>query len=75
MGLLRQLRDSEVGYYMGNHILICPIERSLNILTGIYEVYADELSITFNAKKRIFIVIKGRKCVEANANMYMCECR
>ncbi len=68
-GLLRQLKDSGVGCYMGNHfvaaianandiILICPTKTSLDILTGICEVYADEFSITFNAKGNIFLKFK-----------------
>ncbi len=36
------------------------------------EVYADEFISTFNAKKSIFLVFKGRKCVEANASICMC---
>ncbi len=61
-GLLRQLKDSGVGCYIGNHFvgaiayvddinLICPTKKSLDILTGICELYAYEFSITFNAKK------------------------
>ncbi len=80
--LLRQLKDSGVGCYMGNHfvgaiayaddiIFICPTKRLLDILTGICEVYAYEFSITFNAKKSIFLVFKGRECVEANATICM----
>ncbi len=57
-GLLRQLKDSVVGCYMDNHfvgaiaytediILICPTKKSLEILTGISEVYYFEFSITF----------------------------
>ncbi len=38
----------------------------------IYEVYADEFSVLFNAKTSIFHVFKGRECVEANASMCTC---
>ncbi len=70
---------------MGNHfmgaiahandiILICTTKKkSLNILTAICEVYADEFSITSNARKSIFLVFKGGECVEANSSMYVCD--
>ncbi len=80
--MLTQLKDSGVGCYMGNHfvnaiaytddiILICPTKKSLDIQTGICELYAYEFSITFNAKKSIFLVFKGRECEEANASICM----
>ncbi len=73
-----------VGCYMGNHFmgaiayaddinLICPTKKSLDILTGICELYAYEFSITFNAKKSIFLVFKGRKCEEAHTSICICE--
>ncbi len=82
-GLLRQPKDSGVGFYMDNHfvaaiayaddiILICPTKKSLDILTGICAEYAYEFSITFNAKKSIFLVYKGREYGEAVASISMC---
>ncbi len=56
---------------MGNHfvgaiayaddiILICPTKKSLYIITWICKLYAYEFSITFNVKKSIFLVFKGK---------------
>ncbi len=38
----------------------------------ICKVYAYEFSITFNTKKSIFLVFKGRECEEANSSICMC---
>ncbi len=46
--------------------------KHMNILTGICEECADEFSITFNAKKGVFLLFKGRECVEANSSICMC---
>ncbi len=67
---------------MGNHFvgaiayadditLICPTKTSLDILTGICKLYTYEFSITFNAKKCLFLVFKGREYVEANTSICM----
>ncbi len=69
---------------MGNHlvgviayaddiILVYPTTKSLDILTGICEVYADTFSIPFG-KKSIFLVFKGRTCVKPNTSMCMYVC-
>ncbi len=65
---------------MGNHfmgatayaddiILTCHTKKTLDILTEKYELYTYEFSITFNAKKSIFLVFKGRDFEEANASI------
>ncbi len=58
--------------YADDIIFFCPTENSLDILTGKCEVYVFEFSITFKAKKSIFLVFKGRECEEANASICMC---
>ncbi len=59
--------------YADDIILIClTTKKSMDILTGICEVYTDEFNTTFNAKKSIFLVFKGRECVEANTSICMC---
>ncbi len=40
--------------------------------TFIVSVYVDEFSIICNAKKSIFLIFKGRECVEVNDSMCMC---
>ncbi len=54
--------------YADEIILICLTKMLLDILTGICEVYADEFRITFNVRKSIFLVFKGREYVEAYAS-------
>ncbi len=80
-GLLRQLKYSGVRFYIGNHllganayvdeiILICPTKKSLAVITRTCKVYSYEFSITFNARKSIFLVFK--ECVEACTSICMC---
>jgi len=81
-GLIKRLKNSGVGCYMGNHfvgaiayaddvILVCPTKKSLNILKCICEVYAHEFSITFNVKKSVLLVFKGRECSEPEVCVYV----
>ena len=79
-GLLNRLKDSGVGCYMGNHFtgacgyaddltLVCPTQKSLNMLVRICEIYADEFDVTFNAKKSKLLLFVGRECNDPDVSV------
>ena len=82
-GLLKRLKDSGVGCYMGNHFtgacgyaddvtLVCPTGSSLIRLKNICEMYAIEYNVIFNSKKKRvnFLFLKG-ECVLCQIFVFM----